>query len=88
MPFIRSLVSKCYTLLVTSISLNREIINPYSYYMKKGLVYIVFISPFRRQPFFYLECTKVNTYSSYNIYSVSFNKCIFLTIYLVILQSL
>jgi hypothetical protein len=61
MSFIRSLVFKHYVLLVTSISLNREIINPYSYYIKKGLVYIILISPFRRQPSFYLKYTKVNT---------------------------
>jgi hypothetical protein len=52
MPFIRSLISKRYTLLIASISLNREIMNPYSCCMKKGLVYIVLISPFRHQPSF------------------------------------
>jgi hypothetical protein len=46
MLFIRSLVFKCYAFLVTLISLNREIMNPYSYYIKKGLVYIVLITPF------------------------------------------
>jgi hypothetical protein len=61
MPFIKSLVFKRCTLLITSISFNREIINPYSHYMKKGLVYIAFISPFRHQLSFYLEYTKVNT---------------------------
>jgi hypothetical protein len=61
MPFIKPLVSKRCTLLVTSISLNREIMSPYSYYVKKGLVYKVLISPFRRQPSFCLKCTKVNT---------------------------
>jgi hypothetical protein len=61
MPPIRSLAFKHYILLMASISLNREIINTYSYYVKKGLIYIIPISPFRRQPFFYLECTKVNT---------------------------
>jgi hypothetical protein len=40
MPSIRSLVFKRYTLLVISISLNREIISPYSHCTKKGLVYI------------------------------------------------
>ena len=61
MPFIRSLVSKYYTLLIASISLNKEIINPYSHYAKKGLVYIALISPFRYQSSFYLKCTKANT---------------------------
>jgi hypothetical protein len=61
MPFIKSIISKRYTLFTISISLNREIMSLYSYYIKKGLVYMAFISPFRCQPFFYLECTKVNT---------------------------
>jgi hypothetical protein len=61
MPPIRSLIFKHYTLLVTSISLNREIISPYSHYIKKGLVYIILIFPFRRQPSFYLKYTKANT---------------------------
>jgi hypothetical protein len=61
MPPIKSLVFKYYTLLAISISLNREIISPCSYYIKKGLVCIVLTSPFRCQPFSYLKCTKVNT---------------------------
>jgi hypothetical protein len=81
MPLIRSLVFKYYALLVASISLNSEIINPYSCYMKKGLVYIALISPFKCQPFSYLKCTKANTQSSYNIYSIPFNKYKYLTIH-------
>ena len=46
MPFIKSLVSKRRTLLAISISFNREIISPYSRYIKKGLVYIIIISSF------------------------------------------
>ena len=46
MPFIRLSASKRCTLLAISISLNGEIISPYSYYMKKGLVYIAIIDPF------------------------------------------
>ena len=46
MPFIRSFTSKRCTLLTTSISLDGEIISPYSYYIKKGLVYIIIINPF------------------------------------------
>ena len=41
MPSIRSSVSACLVLLAAFISLNREIISPYSYYAKKGLVYII-----------------------------------------------
>ena len=45
MPAVRSLVFKYYTLLISSIALNSEIISPYSYYIKKGLVYIIIIDP-------------------------------------------
>ena len=77
MPFIRSLASIHYILLAVFISLNSEIISPYSYYVKKGLVYITIITPFSRQPFSYSKYTKVNTYSLYNIRSISTNKYIF-----------
>ena len=78
MPFIKSSTSKHYTLLAILISLNREIISPYFYCVKKGLVYIIIISPFSRQPSFCLKCTKANTYLLYNICSVPLYKYIFL----------
>ena len=77
MPPIRSSTFKRCTLLAVSISLNKEIISPYSYYTKKGLVYITIMDPFSRQPSSYTECTKLNTYMSYNMQSVSLNKYIF-----------
>ena len=52
MPFIRLSMFKRRTLLTTSISLNGGIISLYSYYIKKGLVYIIITDPFSRQPFF------------------------------------
>ena len=58
MPFVRSLASIYYILLAASISLNGEIISPYSYCTKKGLVYITIIAPFSYQPSSYFECTK------------------------------
>jgi hypothetical protein len=61
MPSIRFLVFKHRTFLIASISLNSEIMNPYSYYTKKGLIYIVLISSFKRQLSSYLKCIKVNT---------------------------
>jgi hypothetical protein len=61
MPPIRFTTFEYYILLTILISLNREIISPYSCYIKKGLVYITLIFPFRYQSFSYLECTKVNT---------------------------
>ena len=76
-PPIRLSVFKCYTLLAIFISLNKEIISPYSYYIKKGLVYIIIINPFSRQPFFYTKYIKLNTRMLYNVRLVLLNKCIF-----------
>ena len=67
-------MSERYTLLAVSISLNGEIISPYSYYTKKGLVYITIIDPFSCQPSFYAEYTKLNTYTLCNMRLVSLNK--------------
>ena len=77
MPFIRSSASKRCTLLTTPISLNKEIMSIYLYYIKKGLVYIIIIKPFSRQPSFYTKCTKLNTCILCNMCLVLFNKYIF-----------
>ena len=77
MPFIRSLVSVCCVLLTASISLNGEIISPYSYCIKKGLVCVAIIALFSCQPFSYSKCTKANTYSLCDICLVFTNKYIF-----------
>ena len=77
MPLIRFLVFKRHTFLATSISLNNEIISPYSCYTRKGLVYITIIKPFSRQPSSYIKCTKLNTYTLCDMRLVSLNKCIF-----------
>ena len=61
MPPVRSSASKHRALLAASISLNKEIISPYSHYTKKGLVYITITALFSRQPSLYLEYTKLNT---------------------------
>ena len=78
MPPIRFSAFKYYTLFTTFISFNGEIISPYSCYTKKGLVYIIIISPSSRQPFFYFKCTKANTCLLYNMRLVFFNKYRFL----------
>ena len=78
MPPIRLSASKRHALLTASIFLNREIISPYSYYIKKGLVCIIITDPFSRQPSFYTKCTKLNTYILYNMRLVSLNKYLFL----------
>ena len=77
MPFIKSSASKCRALLAISISLDGEIISPYSYYTKKGLVYIIIADPFSYQPFSYIKCTKLNTRASCNVCLILFNKYIF-----------
>ena len=77
MPLIRSLVSVYYILLATSISLNSEIMSPYSYYAKKGLVYITIITLFSYQPSSYFKCIKVNTYSLCDVRLVFTNKYTF-----------
>ena len=45
MPVIKLTASKYYTLFTSSITLNGEIISPYSYYIKKGLVCITITDP-------------------------------------------
>ena len=74
MPPIRSSASKCRILLTTSISFNREIINPHSYYIKKGLIYIIILFSFSRQPSSYFKYIKANTYLLCDIHLVPFNK--------------
>ena len=78
MPPIRLFMFKRCTLLAISIFLNREIISPYSRYIKKGLVYIIITDPFNYQFSFYVKYTKLNTCILCNIRSVSLNKYTFL----------
>ena len=77
MPPIRSLASVRCVLLATSISLNSEIMSPYSYYAKKGLVYITIIAPSGCQPSSYSKYIKANTYSLCDMRLVSTNKYTF-----------
>ena len=77
MPLIRSLASVYYVLLAASISLNSEIISPYSHCAKKGLVYITITAPFSCQPSSYSKYIKANIYSLYNMHLVSTNKYTF-----------
>ena len=76
---VRLTVFKYYTLFISSIALDGEIINPYSCCVKKGLVYIAITEPFSRQPFSCFKCIKSNTCVLYNMRLVSFNIYIFLT---------
>ena len=87
MPPIKSLAFKRCIFLAIFISLNREIISPYSYCAKKGLVYIIITEPFSRQPFFYTKYTKSNTFMLCDMRLVFFNKYTF-PAYPISLQSL
>ena len=75
MPFIRFLTSKRCTCVIAVILLLSKIILIYSRYMLKGLVYIIIIALFSRQPSFYIKCTKLNIHSSYYIYLVFIAEC-------------
>ena len=81
MFFIRSSTSKRCTLLSISISLDSEIISPYSCYAKKGLVYIVIAFPFSCQPSSYSEYIKANTCLSCDVRLIPLNKYIFSCLY-------
>ena len=70
MPFIKSLISKYsayYSKLVVIIISYSKIILSCSYYIKKGLIYIIIIALFSCQPFSYFKYIKLNIYSFYNI---------------------
>ena len=74
---IRFFISKRRTLLTACISFNGEIISPYSYYIKKGLVYITIIFLFSCQPFFILSVLKpilayYTMYARYFLISIGF----------------
>ena len=74
MPPIRLSTSERYALLTISIFLDGKIMSPYSYYIKKGLVYIAIISLISRQPSSCFKYIKANTRLSCNVRSVLFNK--------------
>jgi homoaconitase/3-isopropylmalate dehydratase large subunit len=85
MPLIKSLVSKHlahYSKLVAVILSFSEIMPTYFCYIEKGLIYIIITALFSWQPSSCSKCTKLNIYSSYNVYSISNTKCIYLAAYL------
>jgi len=53
------------------LSLGGIIPSLYSYCAKEELVYVMLASSSSRQPSFYLECTKANIHSSYDVRSIS-----------------
>ena len=76
---VRFTVSKRYTRIVLIIVLLSEIVHSYSRYIKKKLLYITIAALFSCQPSSYIEYTKSNIYSTYNIRFVLNTKYIFLT---------
>ena len=80
MPLIRSSTSKRYNKLITLIIFISKVMPFYSYYIKKGLIYIIITAPSGYSPSSYTKYIKVNIYSSYNIYSVSNAKYTYLLI--------
>jgi hypothetical protein len=85
MPPVRFLVFKHlahHSKLVAVILLLSKIIPAYSYYAEKGLVYIAIIALFSCYPSSCSKCTKLNIYSSCNIYSVFNAKYIYFTVHL------
>ena len=79
MPVIRLIVFKYYTLLISSIIFNGEIMSPCSCCVKKGLVYIIIMDPSSHQPSSCFKYIKLNTCILYNIHLVPLNKCMFFT---------
>jgi hypothetical protein len=77
MPSIRSIAFKYYIYTIILILLFSKIMPTYSYYIKKGLVYIIIIALFSYQPSSYFNYTKLNIYLSCNIRSISKNKYIY-----------
>ena len=77
MPLIRSLASVRYVLLAASISLDSEIMSPYSHYIKKGLVYIIITALSSHQFSSYSKYTKANTRSLCDVRLVFTNKYTF-----------
>ena len=81
MPPIRSSASKRlthYFKLVAVILLLSKIMPICSYYVLKGLVYIIIIALSSRQPSFYAKCTKLNMHLSCDIILVSNAKYMYL----------
>jgi len=66
-----SLTARHVRTVAAILSLSKIILSLYSRCLRKGLVYITLANPSLQQPFSYLECIKVNIYSSYNIRSIS-----------------
>ena len=67
MPPVGSTAFKRYTYIAAVIFLLNKIMLLCSRYVDKGLVYIIIIVFFSRQPFSYIKCIKLNMRLSCNI---------------------
>ena len=74
MPPIRSSAPGRYNKLITLIISISKVIPSYSYYVKKGLVYITITAPSGRQPSSYTKYIKANMRSSCDVRSISNTK--------------
>ena len=74
MPPIRSTASRRYNKLMPLILFINKVMPSYSYYIKRGLLYVMIVSPSSRQPLSYAKYTTVNMRFSYNICLVSNTK--------------
>ena len=77
MPFIKSLASKRWAKLVSTIILLGKIMPSYSRYIKRRLLYVAIIALFSCQPSSCAKCTQVNIRVSCNIHLVSNAEYIF-----------
>ena len=82
MPPIRSTASRRYNKLILLILSISKVMLSYLHYIKKGLLYIIIMSPFSCQLSSYAEYTTANIYSSCNIHLVSDAKYKYLITYL------
>jgi len=64
-----SIVRRAYT-IAAILSLGEIMPSPCSRCAKEGLVCVTLVSPLSRQPSSYLECTKANICSSYDVRSI------------------
>ena len=70
MPPVRSTAFRHHNKLMLLILSISKVMPSYSYYIKKGLLYIMIASSSSRQPSSYTKCTTINIHLSYNIRSV------------------
>ena len=71
-----------YTYVIAVILLLSEVMPLCSYCVERGLIYVAIAAPSGRQLSSYSKCTSSNMWSSYDVYSVSDTKYVFLRLIL------